>query len=496
MEKVSLYRKYRPHNFDNLVGQDHIKNTLIHAILNGNVSHAYLFTGPRGTGKTSTARLIAKALCCTNLKDNYEPCDECEFCLDINDGSLIDMIEIDAASNRGIDEVRDLKEKISFAPTRAKVKIYIIDEAHMMTPPAFNALLKTLEEPPDHTYFVLATTEVHKIPDTIISRCQRFDFRRIGKKTLMTRLSFIAQKEEIKADDTALELISRYVDGGLRDAIGLMEQLTVSSELKYEYVQDILGLSSLALMEEMFENLITNNAKSALKIVQELHNQGTDLKRFSYEFVELIREKLLDAIAEDDAINSVKYLRLIETFKESQDKMESSIPQLPLEVAIIKATTADMKIVPEESPVVTQDVPKKTVEKIPEKKPTIEEMETAGVSDDQPVLDMANLLERWPRITERVKRPSLRMSLKNGLPIGVDGYKITLEFNTKFHRDQVMDHENRVEFESIVKDLFGRAVKVNATVKELEIKSMVDEQSGDDELTNEALKIFGGKLME
>ncbi len=491
-----MYRKYRPHNFDNLVGQDHIKNTLIHAILNGNVSHAYLFTGPRGTGKTSTARLIAKALCCTNLIDNYEPCDECEFCVDINEGSLIDMIEIDAASNRGIDEVRDLKEKISFAPTRAKAKIYIIDEAHMMTPPAFNALLKTLEEPPEHTYFILATTEVHKIPDTIISRCQRFDFRRIGKKTLMTRLSFIAQKEDIKADDTALELISRYVDGGLRDAIGLVEQLTVSGELKYEYVQDILGLSSLALMEELFGHLIANNTKDALKIVQELHNQGTDLKRFAHEFVELIREKLLDSIAEDDVQNGLKYMGLIEVFKESQDRMESSIPQLPLEVAIIKATTSDIKIVPEESKAVVSETPKKVIEKTQDKKVTIEEMEKTEVVGDQPALDMANLLERWPRITERVKRPSLRMSLKNGLPVAVDGHQVTLEFNTKFHRDQVVDHDNRIELEEIVRELFGRAVKINAIVKELEIKSMVEDHGADDELTNEALKIFGGKLVE
>ena len=243
MEEISLYRKYRPHNFDNLVGQDHIKTTLVNALKNGHVSHAYLFTGPRGTGKTSTARLIAKALNCTDLHDDFEPCNKCEFCTDINDGRLIDLIEIDAASNRGIDEVRDLKEKINFAPSRAKYKIYIIDEAHMMTKEAFNALLKTLEEPPAHAYFILATTEVHKIPETIISRCQRFDFRRIGTKALMTRLSYICQKEEIKAQDSALEVISKYVDGGLRDAIGLVEQLTADKKLLLEHVQEILGVS-------------------------------------------------------------------------------------------------------------------------------------------------------------------------------------------------------------------------------------------------------------
>ena len=239
MDQISLYRKYRPHNFDNLIGQDHVRTTLINAIKSEHVAHAYLFTGPRGTGKTSSARLIAKALLCSALKDKHEPCNQCDLCLDINSGRLIDLIEIDAASNRGIDEVRELKEKINFAPSRAKYKVYIIDEVHMMTKEAFNALLKTLEEPPAHAYFILATTEVHKIPDTIISRCQRFDFRRLSLKALMTRLAYICEKEGIEAEDKALEVISRYVNGGMRDAIGLVEQLTVDGKLGHAKVEEI-----------------------------------------------------------------------------------------------------------------------------------------------------------------------------------------------------------------------------------------------------------------
>ena len=288
MESVSLYRKYRPHNFDNLVGQDYIRDTLTNALKGNRVSHAYLFSGPRGTGKTSAARLLAKALNCSNLTDGYDPCNECDFCQEINNGRLIDLIEIDAASNRGIDEVRDLKEKINFAPTRSKFKVYIIDEVHMMTKEAFNALLKTLEEPPDHVYFILATTEIHKIPETILSRCQRFDFKRINKKALMTRLSFIAQKEKIQAQDSALELITRYVDGGLRDAIGLLEQLSVDKKLEVEHVREILGLSHTSLILSLYDVLMNNDIKEALKIISELHNQGSDLKQFLHEMCSLL----------------------------------------------------------------------------------------------------------------------------------------------------------------------------------------------------------------
>ena len=264
MANLALYRKYRPYNFKNLVGQDSIKNALINAIKAGNPAHAYLFCGPRGTGKTTTARLIAKSLNCEALIDGHEPCNKCQLCEAINEGALIDLIEIDAASNRGIDEIRDLKEKINFAPSRAKMKVYIIDEVHMMTKEAFNALLKTLEEPPSYVYFILATTEVHKIPETIISRCQRFDFKRIDDKALMTRLSFIAQLEDIKAEDKAIEAISRHVEGSLRDAIQLLEQLTVDQKLTFEYVSDILGVTDFETLDKLFESLLINNTESAL----------------------------------------------------------------------------------------------------------------------------------------------------------------------------------------------------------------------------------------
>ncbi|MFA6918161.1 MAG: DNA polymerase III subunit gamma/tau [Candidatus Gracilibacteria bacterium] len=505
METVSLYRKYRPHNFDNLVGQDHIKNTLINALKGNRVSHAYLFSGPRGTGKTSAARLLAKALNCSNLTDQYEPCNECELCNDINSGRLIDLIEIDAASNRGIDEVRDLKEKIGFSPTRSKFKIYIVDEVHMMTKEAFNALLKTLEEPPSHVYFILATTEVHKIPETIISRCQRFDFKRINKKALMTRLSYIAQKEGIQAQDTALEIISRYVDGGLRDAIGLLEQLTLDKKLDLEHVQGILGISSTSLLNSLLNALLDNDVKLSLNIINELHTQGSDLKQFLHEFIDLLREKMLEHIADDESDKASKLLSMIEIFEESKMMQESDIPQLPLEIAVIKITG---NYVPRVEPTEREHKPIETPAKIPTKAPIkAKEPEPSPEIQEDPEnivpLSLASLKEKWPRITERVKRPSLRMSLRSGLPIAVDDVSIAIEFDTKFHRDKMMEHENRIELESIIKDIFKKSVKISATVKELEIKSVVtDDQNASlsagasDDLTDQALEIFGGEVVE
>lgn len=487
MKEISLYRKYRPQNFDNLVGQDNIRTTLINAVKNGNVSHAYLFTGPRGTGKTSTARLIAKTLVCANLIDNYEPCNECEFCKDINDERLIDIIEIDAASNRGIDEVRDLKEKINFAPTRAKYKVYIIDEVHMMTKEAFNALLKTLEEPPFHVYFILATTEVHKIPATIISRCQRFDFKRIDKKALMTRLSFIAQKEGIEAEDRALEAISKYVDGGLRDAIGLLEQLTTDGKLTYAQVQEILGVSDFNLLDNLYAALSNNNTKEALNIIHELHSQGSDLRQFVHEFVDILRNKMLKKISDDDNKEAAKLIRMIEVFLESQTKLESSIPQLALEIAIIQITGAAPENIEKE------DQSNKIENKIkPEEmkrihKPIIKP-ETIQID-----LTFESIKENWARIIERVKTPALRMSIKDAVPLELSGVNLTLEFSTVFHKDKVMEHDHRIELEAIILELTGQRVKIITALKEIEIRPVVEEKR---DIVDEALKIFGGEIVE
>ncbi len=514
MEKIALYRKYRPNNFDNLIGQDHIKQTLINAIKGNQVAHAYIFTGPRGTGKTSTARLMAKALNCTELKDGFEPCDSCDFCKEITTGRLIDLIEIDAASNRGIDEVRDLNEKIKFAPSRSKYKVYIIDEVHMMTKEAFNALLKTLEEPPSHAFFILATTEIHKIPETIISRCQRFDFKRLSEKSIMTRLSYIAQIEKVEADDKALEAISRYVDGGMRDAIGLMEQLTSEGKLSFKNVQELLRISDHSLLDALFESLKNKDAKAGLKIVHVLHDQGSDLKQFMHEFIDRLRQVLLEAVNKGENAKIPLLIKIIDVFQEAYIKINNAaIPQLPLEIAIIKIA-GNVKEV-EVSDKVESPAPK-TVEKTMEKvvierdhkkiveQPKVEKNENTEDNSVEIDLSLEELKKNWPRITERIKTPALRMSLRSGTPIKIVDQAVTLQFSTTFHKDKVMENEHRVELEAVIKDIFQQSVKIEAVVRDIEIKPVKEEETfveaqnnaPDDSAVDQALEIFGGEMVD
>jgi len=531
MANLALYRKYRPYNFKNLVGQDSIKNALINALKSGNPAHAYLFCGPRGTGKTTTARLVAKCLNCEDLADGYEPCNKCQFCEAINDGSLIDLIEIDAASNRGIDEIRDLKEKINFAPSRAKVKVYIIDEVHMMTKEAFNALLKTLEEPPSYVYFILATTEVHKIPETIISRCQRFDFKRIDDKALMTRLSFIAQLEDIKAEDKAIEAVSRHVEGSLRDAIQLLEQLTVDQKLTFEYVSDILGVTDFETLDKLFEGILANNTASALATIQDVYSQGYDLNQFCHEFINLVRKKLLDAVNDNDESSAKKYLRIIDVFQHAKENLKTyTIPQLPLEMAAIEATKDFSKVEDVKTEVAEKKSAKKEEAKVKENIENKEKPQTADsdtdavrprvagdfnspqgggkISDAELPFTIAHAKENWPRITERIEIPACKRSLIDGEPVLVDGSEITIEFKSNFHRNKVIEHDNRVEVERAFKDVFGIDIKILSRVKEIEINPPINETEDElierdhagiknsNEAADQALEVFGGEVIE
>ena len=290
-----LYRKWRPQTLAQVVGQEHVTRTLLNALAAGKLSHAYLFTGPRGTGKTSTARILAKAINCLTTGGKGDPCDTCPMCVSISEGRAMDIIEIDAASNRGIDDIRELRDRIGFAPAEARQKVYIIDEVHMLSDPAFNALLKTLEEPPPHAVFVLATTEVQRVPATILSRCQRFDFRRIPQHALTEHLAHICQSEGLEYEDAALELVARSAAGGARDAVSLLEQIEVAygGRVMLADTQVVLGITGDPRAVELIRSVAQNDLTTGMQLIQGVREDGVGLPQFGKEVTGHLRNLML-----------------------------------------------------------------------------------------------------------------------------------------------------------------------------------------------------------
>ena len=408
MDNLVLYRKYRPKTFGEIVNQKHVVQTLTNAILRGKIAHAYLFFGPRGTGKTTIARILAKAVNCLNLntqnrsrvnlvagqnaiepeqRNGYEPCNRCSACQEINEGRALDLIEIDAASNRGIDEIRELREGIKFSPTRLKYKVFIIDEVHMLTREAFNALLKTLEEPPAHAIFILATTEIHKMPQTIISRCQSFSFHKFVLSDIVKRLKFIADQEKVKIDQGSLELIALNADGAIRDAESLLGQVMAmeDKEITLEEVKTILGVVDISAVVEMVDYLTAKNAAGAIMFINKLVEEGYDMEQFVKSLINYLRkmmilktapnyslsvsqhsggaseldlagrnersiqqfknliapeftaEQLAKIINQGQRFSSGDLVRLIKLFIDAQNQIKSAVfPQLPLELAVVE----------------------------------------------------------------------------------------------------------------------------------------------------------------
>ena len=288
-----LYRKWRPQTFADVVGQEHITSTLAHEVEIGKVSHAYLFTGSRGTGKTTCAKILAKAANCLNPVDG-NPCNECAVCKGLDDGSILDVIEIDAASNNGVDNIRELRDEANYTPVHTKYRVYIIDEVHMLSIGAFNALLKTLEEPPPHVKFILATTEVHKLPATILSRCQRFDFHRITPENIKSRLMHVAENENISVDDDAALLIARIADGAMRDALSILDRCSgISDHVTAEVVSNAAGLAGKDYLFDLVENINMNNPSEVLSLIAKLHNDSCDMERLCSELINHYRNIMI-----------------------------------------------------------------------------------------------------------------------------------------------------------------------------------------------------------
>ena len=497
-----FYRKWRPRRLDQLVGQEAIAQTLRNAVDLGRVAHAYLFCGPRGTGKTSTARILAKAVNCLSPQGG-EPDDECAICVSINEGRALDLIEIDAASNRGIDDIRDLRDRVRYTPNEARYKVYIIDEVHMLTEPAFNALLKTLEEPPEHAIFVLATTEVHKVPLTIISRCQRFDFRRIPVEAALARLTRLCADEGIEAAPEALELIARASAGSLRDAENMLEQGIVSygSSLGEEQVRDMLGLGSDESALELVTHVIGKSVRDGLGVINEVAGEGADLRQFHRGILEYLRGVLL---AKSGAAATLGYaeetktrlaeladrasldhlVRSLKTFAKVEMRRDISSP-LPLELALLDSSLdAPVQEVqerqrspgPRAAPVRARDTvpapppaqPRPTVPAAPARpEPSV----AAGVPPAAPPplpagaqSEPAQRLEgQWESIvkalrTQKGKRFNLGALLRSSTQRVVEDGTITLKYSHPSHLERMQEELDDPEARRLLRGAFEQAM--------------------------------------
>lgn len=479
---MSLYRTYRPQNFDDVVGQEHIVTTLRQAVEQGQLAHAYLLAGTRGTGKTSTARILAKVLLTQGIDD---PILKDQIIKGVEEGTLTDLAEIDAASNRGIDDMRSLLEKIQFTPVVSAAKVYIIDEVHMLTREAFNALLKTLEEPPPYAYFILATTELHKIPATIQSRCQRFLFKRIDEKQIAERLRFIAEKEHIKAEDAALLAIAHHAQGGLRDAISLLDQLRSLPEIKTEDVRERVGETGHQHVEQMMSAIDASDRDTIVRIIRQLEETGAPLDTFLRLMLDAVRDRLHNAVTERKPVAQIEPL-LNALLQAVRDVRSSPLPGLTVEAALLSACAAE-KVqpagVPSEvvignrksentsptAPNIPTILPAPTLPNIPTIPNTpeasgqkLEAIAPSSASSESSTSSVSLDLIRshWTAIMEKVEPASARMSLKNGRIFKLGGSTLTLAFSSSFHRDKASAKEGMHSLESSLEASVGTRVIV------------------------------------
>ncbi|MFC1985442.1 DNA polymerase III subunit gamma/tau [Chloroflexota bacterium] len=507
MASQVFYRKWRPKTLAEVVGQEPTTQTLRNALGTDRISHAYLFCGPRGTGKTSTARILAKAVnCLTN--GNSEPCNTCSMCQAINEARALDIIEIDAASNTGVDDIRSLREKVNYAPNQARYKVYIIDEVHMLSTSASNALLKTLEEPPPHVIFILATTEAHKILPTILSRCQRFDFRRLSQTDVTSKLTHICSTEGIHIEPEALRLIAKSATGSLRDAENLLEQLTTyyGSEVSLQQVQTTLGITGDWRAKEIAKHIINNDISAGMTTINGVNSDGLDLRQFNRELVEYLRALLLVKTGSDEAVDltaedkaELKDLAARATLEQilmavklfGQLELEAdNYSTLPLELALADcvltseekesharqtehefrqpqkvATPPSPPLHPEKSKIELEPAIAATPAPAMAPAPAAITPLEAGSEIEQLRLNWKQVIEQAPQDTKRT--PAIAILRSAGVkPMTVENDTVALAFRYPYHKEQIEKIENQRVAERIISNFLGRPCHVHCILED------------------------------
>lgn len=457
---MSLYGKYRPKAFAEMVGQDHIVQTLERAVERQSIAHAYLFSGSRGTGKTSTARILARHILTQGITDDTHLR---QIQRGLDEGNIVDLLEIDAASNTSVDNIRDLIEKIGFAPVAASGKVYIIDEAHMLSKGAFNALLKTLEEPPSHAYFILATTELWKIPMTIQSRCQRFAFHPLREEDIVRQLQFIADQEHISVERPALRTIAHHVQGGLRDAIALLEQLRSIGTITAAEVKLRIGDSGEELVANMFDALAKNDAKAITRIAQELEERGIPAELFLRECLVATRRMLREYV-EDGKESPSPALHLLDSLLTALREIRwSPLPLLVVESSFLSLCHEDTHTA---QTFFTRHRKQEADDRKEQEKPPPLQDTKAPTVIEAPEVALATLQEQWPTILRAVQSPAVRMSLKNCRIASIEGKTLTLVFPSAFHRDKVADTAAARDIEQCIAAIFKIPIHIQCLLEE------------------------------